>query len=122
MLCFYLVLAYLTCHGFFDSTTILFFQGIFFCHPPPVPYLIFYGIFVCISYCNQYFTYLKRPYLFPNHIFDAMLNIVISFLRYCNFYRLNNILFYLMILSSLLFYFILLQAPQGSANKSSRSI
>lgn len=83
------------------------FWGIFFC-TLPLYIWFFHGMFVCISYCKQCFIHFKKtpkPPFSPGHTFDVLLNIVISLLRYCGFCQLNDIFFYLVTLTSHLFYY-----------------
>lgn len=121
MFCFQLVLEYLT-FWVFVSAAILFFWELFsalYCHLSD-----FFMVYLCVFLIvNNILFISKKPTLFPGHVFDVLLNIVMDVLRYRSFSQLNDTFLYLVTLTSHLFYYRLhREAITGLSCQSSRTI
>lgn len=63
-------------------------------------------VYLCVFLIvNNILLISRKPPLFPGHMFDVLLNIVIDVLWYCSFCQLNDTFSYLVALTSHLFYY-----------------
>lgn len=99
------------------------FWGIFFC--PLLSFIcFFFMVYLCVFLIvNNILFISKKPTLFPGHMFDVLLSIVMDVLWYWSFCQLNDTFFYLVTLTSHLFYYRLhTEAITGLSCQSSRTI